>query len=212
MNLCEQFPNSSPFLFKELSSATWAPQRRMRLTNNLAACTLTTQEPSLTMWQIFPNASSTNRISSLEEGMGTMLAEKKSQSVCWLHPAWHTTKSCAEFPSTHSKHQEQKLQSNECVLIKCQQLVHSIPLTASPETFWHKTPKIKILQWHRWVPLCTAHTFQGTVDWGPKLAELQHCALVHNRLPTACKPERRFAANIINFHWFMILSTYQFRS
>lgn len=163
MNLCEQFPNSSPFLFKELSSATWAPQRRMRLTNNLAACTLTTQEPSLTMWQIFPNASSTNRISSLEEGMGTMLAEKKSQSVCWLHPAWHTTKSCAEFPSTHSKHQEQKLQSNECILIECQQLVHSIPLTASPETFWHKTPRIKILQWHHWVPLCS--TYLSGYSW-----------------------------------------------
>lgn len=37
-------------------------------------------------------------------------------------------------------------------------------------------------------------TFLGKVDWGPKSAELQHCALAHNHLPTACRPERTFVA------------------
>lgn len=63
-------------------------KKRMQLTNNLAACTLTTQEPSLTIWQIFPNASSTKRISSLEEGIGTMLTYRNMNQFIDLMPCW----------------------------------------------------------------------------------------------------------------------------
>lgn len=51
------------------------------LTNVFAACTRTIQEPSLTMWLILPNASSTSRISSLDDGMGTMLIGQKHQQA-----------------------------------------------------------------------------------------------------------------------------------
>lgn len=58
---------------RKLCSPHSDANRFMCLTSVLAAWTRTIQEPSLTMWLIFPNASSTSRISSLDEGMGTML-------------------------------------------------------------------------------------------------------------------------------------------
>lgn len=54
-------------------TAVWYSEHSVLLTRSLAAWTLTTHDPSLTMWQIFPKESSTSRISSFDEGMGTML-------------------------------------------------------------------------------------------------------------------------------------------
>lgn len=164
----------------------------MQLTNNLAACTLTTQEPSLTIWQIFPKASSTKRISSLEEGIGTMLTQRNQFVDCI--PYWMASirNNYADLLWMCNRYQEPKL---HCISAFSSGISHLYTPVSQQLLLRPTSTKLSGSGWLPGQYLRTVHagrTFQGKVDWGPKSAELQHCALARNHLPTACRPESTF--------------------